>query len=203
MFHIYGVGPAIRCHADKLAWRADMDQLLELRASGTIGQVLDHLRETGRPTLTSQIIKRQSEFEALRGEPIPDDMRSLQRYANLLEVPYVEIVEVTKFVEGFTPFATQHSVKGAQFENVLVILGGGWNHYNWPKLFELLKTKKVTAANSKGYYRSRNLFYVSISRPMKRLAVLATQTLSEAALEAVTHLFGLDGVEELSCEQLG
>lgn len=203
MFHIYGAGPAIRCHADKIAWRADMDQLLELRASCTIGQVLDHLAQTGRPTLTSQIIKRQSEFEALRGEPIPDDMGSLQRYATLREVPYAEIVEVTKFVEGFTPFATQHSVKGAEFENVLVILGGGWNHYNWPKLLELLKTKKVTAANSKGYYRSRNLFYVSVSRPMKRLAVLATQTLSEAALEAVTHLFGPDGVEELSREQLG
>lgn len=43
----------------------------------------------------------------------------------------------------YTAFATQHSVKGAKFENVLVILGGGRNHYNWPQLFELLHTRAV------------------------------------------------------------
>lgn len=97
-----------------------------------------------------------------------------------------------------TPFATQRSVKGAEFENVLVVLGGGWNHYNWPQLLELIETKALNAKNTKGFYRARNLFYVSISRPMTRLAVLATQTLSDKALTAVGHLFGNDNVEELA-----
>ncbi len=202
MFEFFGAGPAIHCHADKIAWRADMDQLLKLREEGSIGQVIDHLKRTSRPALTSRIIKKEDALKALHDQPIPEDMKSLQRHANLREVPYVEITEVAKFVEGFTPFATQHSVKGAEFENVLVVLGGGWNHYNWPQLLELLETKAVTAKNSKAYYRSRNLFYVSISRPMKRLAVLATQTLSETALRSVTHLFGSEGVEEIPLEKL-
>lgn len=202
MFDIFGAGPAIRSHADKLAWRADMDHLLKLRADGTIGEVIDHLKQTSRPALSSRIVKREDDLKALQGQPIPEDMGALQRHANLREVPYVEIIEVAKFVEGFTPFATQHSVKGAEFENVLVVLGGGWNHYNWPQLLELLETKGLTTKNTKAFYRSRNLFYVSISRPMNRLAVLATQTLSETALKAVAHLFGVEGVEELPLEQL-
>lgn len=52
--------------------------------------------------------------------------------------------------------------------------------------------------STKGFYRSRNLFYVSISRPMTRLAVLATQTLSDTALAAVSRLFGKNNVEELA-----
>ena len=99
--------------------------------------------------------------------------------------------------EKQTPFATQHSVKGAEFENVLVVLGGGWNHYNWPLLLDLIETKALNAANMKGFYRARNLFYVSISRPMKRLAVLATQTLSTTALTTATKLFGEASVEAL------
>lgn len=203
MFEIYGTGPAIRSHADKLAWRADMDQLLKLRTEGNIGQVIDHLKQTKRPVLSSRIQKREDDLKALQGQPIPEDLRSLQRHADLREVPYRQIIEVAKFVEGFTPFATQHSVKGAEFENVLVVLGGGWNHYNWPQLLELLETKSLTKKNTKAFYRSRNLFYVSVSRPRKRLAVLATQTLSDTALKSVENLFGVDRIEQLPLEQIG
>lgn len=37
----------------------------------------------------------------------------------------------------------------------------------------------------------------AISRPMKRLAVLATQTLSATSLTTATKLFGADNVEAL------
>lgn len=50
-----------------------------------------------------------------------------------------------------TSFATQHSVKGAEFENVLVVLGGGWNHYNWPLLLELINTKSLNSKNTQGF----------------------------------------------------
>ena len=85
-------------------------------------------------------------------------------------------------------------------KKVLVVLGGGWNNYKWPQLLELLETKKLTNANTKGFYRARNLFYVSISRPMTRLAVLDTQTLSDTALVTVNNLFGSENVIELSLD---
>lgn len=198
MFKAFGSAPAITKHGDKASWRRDMDALQKLRAEGTIGQVIDHLKATERPSPPDRLLRRDDELAALNGEAIPEDASALQRYSKLRDVRYVEVIEVVKFVEKQTPFATQHSVKGAEFENVLVVLGGGWNHYNWPQLLELVETKALNAKNTKGFYRARNLFYVSISRPMTRLAVLATQTMSETALAAVNNLFGKDNVEELA-----
>jgi DNA helicase-2/ATP-dependent DNA helicase PcrA len=30
-----------------------------------------------------------------------------------------------------TPFATKHGVKGEEYENVIVVVGRGWNQYNF------------------------------------------------------------------------
>jgi len=174
-----------------------MDQLNKLRTNGTVGEVLDHLKQTQRPHLSDRVMRREEELARLAGEPIPEESTSLARHNELRSVRYSEVIELVKFVEGSTPFATQHSVKGAEFENVLVVLGGGWNHYNWPQLLELLETQAITDKNTKGYHRARNLFYVSVSRPKKRLAVLATQTLSPKALAAASRLFGSENVEGL------
>jgi len=198
MFRTFGSGPAITKHEDKACWRRDMDALQKLRAEGTIGQVIDHLKTTRRPPPPDRVLRRDEELRALNGDPIPEDASALQRYSKLRNIPYGEVVEVVKFIEKQTSFATQHSVKGAEFENVLVVLGGGWNHYNWPQLLELIETNALNAKNTKGFYRARNLFYVSISRPMTRLAVLATQTMPDTALAAVNLLFGGDNIEELA-----
>ncbi|UGX01621.1 UvrD-helicase domain-containing protein [Pseudomonas aeruginosa] len=198
MFRTFGSGPAITKHEDKASWRRDMDALQNLRAEGTIGQVIDHLKATRRPSPPDRVLRRDEELRALNDAPIPENASALQRYSKLRQVQYKEVVEVVKFIEKQTPFATQHSVKGAEFENVLVVLGGGWNHYNWPQLLELIKTKALNNQNTKGFYRARNLFYVSISRPMTRLAVLATQSMSDTALEGIESLFGSENVEELA-----
>lgn len=197
MFRTFGTGPAITKHEDKVSWRRDMDALQKLRVEGTIGQVIDHLKMTRRPSPPERVLRRDEELRVLNGTPIPDDASALHRYSTLRDIPYKEVIEVVKFIEMQTPFATQHSVKGAEFENVLVVLGGGWNHYNWPQLLELIETNSLNSKNTKGFYRARNLFYVSISRPMTRLAVLATQTMPDNALKAVNHLFGSDNIEEL------
>jgi len=198
MFRTFGSGPAITMHEDKVGWRRDMDALQKLRAEGTIGQVIDHLKVTRRPSPPDRVLRRDEELIALNGGPIPEDASALMRYSKLRDIPYGEVIEVVKFIEKQTSFATQHSVKGAEFENVLVVLGGGWNHYNWPQLLELIETNALNAKNMKGFYRARNLFYVSISRPMVRLAVLATQSMSDTALKGITRLFGGENVVELN-----
>ncbi len=201
LFHLYGARPAIKTQADKQSWRSDMDALMALRSEGTIGGVLDHLQMTKRPMLPDRVLRREEELRQLNGGAVPAEATSLQRHQALRDVAYSEMVALVRFVERQTPFATQHSTKGAEFENVLVVLGGGWNHYNWPLLLELIETKTLSPANAKGFYRARNLFYVSISRPMKRLAVLATQTLSVTALNGAKKLFGEASVEALVVPQ--
>ncbi|KUR75195.1 UvrD-helicase domain-containing protein [Novosphingobium sp. Fuku2-ISO-50] len=196
MFRILGTRPELRSHEEKVTWATNMAALADARSNGSIGDVVDLLKKTRRPQLPDRVAKREQDLAAAKDEA--DLPRSLLEHRLVREAPYQELVQLAEFIEGQTPFATQHSVKGAEFDNVIVVLGGGWNHYNWPQLLELLTTGAITAKNEKGYYRARNLFYVSISRPKKRLAVLATQTMSSVALQAVNNLFGQEKVIELN-----
>jgi len=201
MFRIMGGIPTIRKTADKVQWKVDMDTLLAIRENGSIGEVVDHLRVTRRPRLSDRVAGREDDIAKLGPKPTEDEPKSLRHYRELRNVPYRELIAVTEFINGFTPFATQHSVKGAEFENVLVILSSGWNHYNWPQFLELLTTGKITDKNIGGFHRCRNLFYVAVSRPKKRLAVLATQALNEEAMKAVTHLFEAANIVALQIDE--
>jgi DNA helicase-2/ATP-dependent DNA helicase PcrA len=190
MFRVLGRPQAIKSHADKQAWRKDMEALEILRKNSTVGELLDHLKKTQRPRLADPVTRREEAMIAFNPESGEEEPNTTQRHRRLRDVPYTEIVELAKFIEGFTPFATQHSVKGAEFENVLVVLGGGWNHYNWPRMLGLMSANAIPEKQKKGFYRARNLFYVGISRPKKRLAVLLTQTLPDDAMTSLEKLFG-------------
>lgn len=198
MFRLLGGVPTIRKSSDKSEWRTQMDRLLALRETGTIGEVIDFMKSTKRPRLADRVAGREEEIAQLGPEETEEESSSLKRHRQLRRVAYKELVSLAEFINGFTPLATQHSVKGAEFENVLVILSGGWSHYNWPKFLELLHAGNVAPKDLGGFMRARNLFYVAVSRPKKRLAVLATQKLSQSALSAAATLFGMDNVLSIS-----
>lgn len=196
MFDLLGRAGTLKKHSEKQAWADDMKSLDALRESGTVGEVLDLLKTTRRPRLPDNVTRREDDMAAFNPDAGEPEKPSVNRHRRLREVKYQEIVSLVRFVDGFTPFATQHSVKGAEFENVLVVLGGGWNHYNWPRMLEYMAPgAKPPAAhqkgfNQKGFNRARNLFYVSVSRPKRRLAVLFTQTMEEKSLDVLNTLFG-------------
>ena len=88
--------------------------------------------------------------------------------------------------------------KGAEFENVLVIVGRGWNQYNFNEMLELARDgAPIPADKQKAFERNRNLFYVTCSRPKKRLAILFTQELSGIAMQTVNAWFGNEVIEGL------
>ncbi len=62
------------------------------------------------------------------------------------EVPYVEVKALRRYLDGHSPFETEHGVKGAEFENVLVVIGRGWNQYNFDEMLELAGAQAVPAA---------------------------------------------------------
>lgn len=190
MFDLLGRAGTLSKPSEKQAWADDMKSLDVLRESGTVGEVLDLLKKTRRPRMPDDVTRREDEMAAFDPDAGEPEKPSVNRHRRLRDVKYQEVVNLVRFVDGFTPFATQHSVKGAEFENVLVVFGGGWNHYNWPRMLEYMATgAKPTAAHQKGFNRARNLFYVSVSRPKRRLAVLFTQTMSDKSLGVLNTLF--------------
>lgn len=91
MFRHMGGLPTIRKSADKAEWRAQMDQLVALRAGGTIGEVIDLLKSTRRPRLTDRVTERESEITELGPHETSDESNSLKRHRKLRNVAYCEL----------------------------------------------------------------------------------------------------------------
>ena len=191
--------PAIQTRNDKVAWASSMDALLKARMQGTVGDVIDHLREKRRPRLSESLEKKHKELDEFDGSNGVEMPRRLSELAALRAVPYVEIINLADYLTGHSPFETKHGVKGAEFENVVVVVGRGWNQYNFNEMLELAQDpQNVPAKRQDAYERNRNLFYVACSRPKRRLALLFTQELTDAALNTLEAWFGAQTVEAIS-----
>lgn len=177
-----GTTPQMRSHSDKTVWHDAMTHLVALRQVGTVGQVVEHLRAQRKPRLPDAVEKRERElrdFDKSAGVEMP---RGLEELEKLRGVAYSEVKALRRYLDGHSPFETKHGVKGAEFENVLVVVGRGWNQYNFGEMLELAGAQAIPAAKEDAFERNRNLFYVACSRPQKRLAILFTQLLSPAAV---------------------
>ncbi|QNR24158.1 UvrD-helicase domain-containing protein [Croceimicrobium hydrocarbonivorans] len=112
-------------------------------------------------------------------------------YDQVIKVPFKELQALYEYLEGRTPFSTQHKTKGTEFDNVLVILdNGGWNNYN----FEYLFTNRTDKASV--LERSRKIFYVCCTRAKERLAVYYCDP-SQAVIDKAIDWFGRENVVNL------
>lgn len=105
-------------------------------------------------------------------------------YSRVKKIKYQEWKAVFRYIEQFTIYSTQHSIKGEEFENVFVMLDNGkWNNFNFKYLFG------EDGNNETVLRRTRNLFYVCCSRTMKNLVVYFHKP-SETVLTKAKELFG-------------
>lgn len=86
-------------------------------------------------------------------------------YTQVMNIKYSELVNLYEYVNKHSPYSTQHGIKGAEFNDVFVILdNGNWNNYNYEQLLG-------TVRNQNTYDRTHKLFYVSCSRAKRNLVV--------------------------------
>jgi DNA helicase-2/ATP-dependent DNA helicase PcrA len=157
------------------------------------GRTLDYVARAGLIPIPDEV----AAVEASLGKPLdPLDERG-QKYAEqartLKAVRYEQLVALRRFINEVSPFATKHGVKGAEFENVLVVVGRGWNQYDFGAMLEMAGSMRPSD-KLEAFERSRNLFYVAISRPKTRLAILFTQLLTPGALRTVQDWFGAENI---------
>lgn len=112
---------------------------------------------------------------------------AMRRY---LQCPASQLFGYYKYINENSAYSTQHDVKGAEFERVLVILDdeeGKYFLYSYEKLFglrPLSETDQTNEAEGSDWVnpRTRRLFYVCCSRARKDLAVvLYTESPDQAA----------------------
>lgn len=121
------------------------------------------------------------------------EQRNPYIYERMMEAPYSEVQNLYKYLEGMTPFSTQHKTKGAEYDNVLVILDNGkWNNYNFERLF----TAKDDELQDSVVRRTRKIFYVCCTRTKENLAVFYHQPTEEVVAKA-NEWFGTDAVRQI------
>ncbi|WP_433917488.1 UvrD-helicase domain-containing protein [Streptomyces canus] len=160
-------------HTDKRIISEAIRELDTVRATGTIGDVLDLMAHSPLLTVPGRVKDRE------RRRTVADLDERHKRQAdfsnNIRGVSYLEVISVTQFIDELTPFSTQHGVKGDEFENVVVVIDDSvWTMYNIGKM--LAGTDKPERTE-----RSRNLFYVCCSRARRGLAVVFINDLPDGA----------------------
>ena len=199
MFRAFGgTTPTILSHSDKREWSTAMDKLLVLRDNSTVGEVLNHILTVRRAWVPEFVARNEAEIRTLVYIDSEEDSNEIEELKNLRKVSYQEIVALCCYLSGHSPFETKHGVKGAEFDNVIVVVGRGWNQYNFNQMLEQSASSSTIPSNRPdAFERNRNLFYVSCSRARIRLAILFTQQLSNEAFKTIQHWFGSDTIEPL------
>ncbi|MEX5257675.1 UvrD-helicase domain-containing protein [Kocuria arenosa] len=200
LFDVLGSAqPHIRSHNDKVYWTSHFEKLDDLRNSDTVGAVLSHLRSQTLFSIPQRVLKTHRDLEQALGvlnETMNlSEPRHLSEYQKLLNVKYAEIMSLSAYVNDKTPFSTKHNVKGAEFDNVIVVLGRGYSKYDFAKMLDNYPSRdRLIESEYKKFERSRNLFYVAASRAKRNLVLLFTQELSDATLEMFSEWVGADNV---------
>ena len=190
MFDALGAGRRpIETKKQKKQWQA-VKRGLEIARQGTIYDVL-------KAAYDSRLIPIQPEIERLKKlyeaeEPQEYHKTTLARF---YAIQYEEVVRAINFFKVDGMYSTDHGVKGEEYDNVLLVMGRGWNLYKFEDI--LWKEESQLAGNDlKAYIRNRNLFYVCCSRPRKRLAILITVPISDQFRNYLNRVFGTQNVIE-------
>jgi len=184
--HLSDNDVTITRHRQKVEITRGLQKLSELCASGSIGEVVDSAHDRRIVLKPSRV----RELESLVGRSELDEREQWHAtfYEALRALPYQQWANFAQFREDQTPYSTQHSVKGAEFDDVLVAIDDtSWNQFNMGKI--IAGTDKPERTE-----RSRNMFYVCCSRARNRLAVIFLDDLPEEAVPIVKDWFGADHV---------
>ena len=78
-----------------------------------------------------------------------------ETYEAVKLLPLSQVIAYFNYYNNFSPYSTQHGIKGTEYDNVLVVMDNGkWNNYNFKYYFERT-TGKETIIN-----RTEQIFYV-------------------------------------------
>lgn len=199
MYETLGGGrPAIRRIGDKAALARRLDELVDLRGSATVGEVVDYISSGEFPPLSAELVRREEKLAAAVASE-EDLGTTLATSQKLREISYSEIIAFAGFHSRSALYATKHGVKGAEFDNVLVVVGRGWSNYNFGEMLNRVASSNLEKPRGdQMFVRNRNLFYVSCTRARDRLAILFTQELSSKAISHLGDWFGESNIIDVA-----
>ncbi len=171
------------------ALKTKVDALTALFArNATIGEGLRLLHESGLFVFDAKFIEfiaPQQNGAQAQPQVVPDpeaDNEAQTRGAMnaFMLCPLNELYGYKRYIEAQSPFATQHGVKGTEYNRVLTICDdeeGSYNLFSYDKYFgvEAISANDIRnhdEGNDNAVDRTRRLFYVCCSRAEADLAVI-------------------------------
>lgn len=113
-------------------------------------------------------------------------------YDKIKILPKSQVIAYFKYYNEFSPYSTQHGIKGAEFDNVLVVMDNGrWNNYNFKYYFEDTLDKESVIQ------RTERIFYVCCSRAKANLVVYYPKP-TPKIIERAKILFGEENVCQIN-----
>lgn len=167
------------------------DKIIRIADKRKLKNNIESLINVGYKTIEEVINDAQEKGICLIDDKL-EDFREKNEYLynRVKEVRFSEFQKLYDYLEGKTPFSTQHKTKGTEFNNVLLILdNGGWNNYNFENLFLNSGTESVLR-------RTQKIFYVCCTRAKDNLAVFYNNPSQQVIVKA-TEWFGVNNIIQI------
>lgn len=179
--------PPVLSQKHKLMWKK-LNNTIQRSNNLTIFEMLKIIYESKIVPMSDDIINI---YESMINNPL-EKYNNKATYEQISNIKYIEFEKAVTFLRPDSIFSTDHGVKGEEYDNVIFVIGKGWNLYDFENMLvmdENTRKQKVDA-----YERNRNLFYVGCSRPRKKLILLITCELKSEFNNYLSHIFGQNNI---------
>lgn len=156
-------------------------------------QAIDYLVSEDNQTIEN-VLKFAEVKELLKEDELFSDYisnKGFYLWERIKKITFNQYRKSVLYLKEFSPICTQHSVKGSEYDNVLLVLESDWNKYDFRTLFG------KGSPNSNVQKRTKKLFYVCITRAKKNL-IIYMPTDDSDILEKAKEYFGEENVIDLS-----
>lgn len=106
-----------------------------------------------------------------------------------LNIKYSQFIAAVDFFLPEAQYSTSHGVKGEEYDNVIFVIGRGWNNYQFDKFMPMSNTE-ISPEYKEAFIRNRNLFYVCCSRPKNKLLIFVSLEMDNSFTEYLINLAG-------------
>lgn len=164
-------------------------KVINPKDKSVLKKAMEELDKDSKNKSIDDILNNADELNLIRKDDTIFEymIENKEKYDSIKELPFAQIIALDNYEQEKTPFSTQHGVKGAEFDNVLVILDNGkWNKYNFKGLFENSCSESVLE-------RTRKIFYVCCSRAKDNLVVFCKNP-TTLMLKTAENWFGKNNV---------
>ena len=156
-------------------------------------QAIDYLVSEDNQTI-EDVLKFAEEKGLLKEDELFNDYilnKGFYLWERIKNITFNQYRKSISYLKEFSPICTQHSVKGSEYENVLLVLESDWNKYDFDTLFG------KGSSNSNVQLRTKKLFYVCITRAKKNL-IIYMPTNDSDILRKAKEFFGEENIIDIS-----